>query len=566
MCTGLGVLVRSQLKAGNSNLYENWVLTDGTLVNNEKKATCLSSAPAATLSQISIYTSSLYNSQQLIKFDAKANAISVRCPAGSKPCTDGPVLFSFTSGIQEPQPFIDLSTSQGTSTNGAAQNHALILAKSDASLDGLQTSTVGSDQPNNYANQLASYRTPITRSLDNKELEAGTPLVNAAGELVGMRVSHASTLLSLDTLRPFLDATLPKVSSTSVVSPVYDNWKKGMDAYYQQMLDKAQPDFRNAYAANSNFQAAQQFASAGAQNSREVSRLIAPTPAPASGLSFLGLRFPYWQVAVLVGILLVLVALVLFMFWRARTKQRKRLDAELADAEQRATIEAQRIRLAEMEAAQGKGSASQSGSLAAQPAILKTGPLGTPALHCPRCGDLVAPEDNFCTNCQQQLLPADLAALSPEKPAFSGSPNGAHASVVPASPSSSSRSIAEQPTIVPAGAIAEQPTIVPGRSISEQPTIDIPAGSESTAPLDPEKTVPYAMRQLSGRRLGIVVGARSDPGIKRKYKPNEDSLFAAQGLVNSAQKPPMFGLFVVADGMGDMPMVKMPVAQLFKRL
>ncbi|GHO87936.1 hypothetical protein KSZ_59420 [Dictyobacter formicarum] len=537
------------MKSGNPNQYENWVLTDGTLVNNEKKATCLSSAPAATLSQISIYTSSLYNSQQVIKFDVKAGDISVHCPAGSKSCIDGPTLFSFTSGLQEPQPFVDLAANQGNSANNSGQNHALTLAKSDASLDGLQTSTVGSAQPDTYVNQLVQYRTPITKPQDDKTLEVGTPIVNTGGELVGLRSTHSGSVFSLDTLQPFLDATLPKVSNPSVVSPVYDNWKKGMDAYYQQMLDKAHTNFKNAYAANSKFQAAQQFALAGTGPAVEKSRAGgASAPAPANGFSLFGVNVPYWQIALLVGILFVLVVLALFWFWRGRVQQRKRLDSELADAEQRATIEAQRIRLAEMEASQGKGVTSQSGPLVAQPAVRKTGALGSQTLHCPRCGDQVTAADNFCTHCQQPLISADAGSMAHSQAASSGSPNGGtYGSAVPASPS---RSTAEQPTVVPARAIAEQPTIVPGRSIAEQPTVDMPAGSEKTAKLDSDKTVPYAMRQLSGRRLGIVAGARSDPGIKRKYKPNEDSLFAVQGLINGSQKPPMFGLFVVADGMG----------------
>ncbi len=50
--------------------------------------------------------------------------------------------------------------------------------------------------------------------------------------------------------------------------------------------------------------------------------------------------------------------------------------------------------------------------------------------------------------------------------------------------------------------------------------------------------------------MGLIVGTRSDPGIKRKHKPNEDSLFAAQGERTHNSQTQHFGLFVVADGMG----------------
>ncbi len=50
--------------------------------------------------------------------------------------------------------------------------------------------------------------------------------------------------------------------------------------------------------------------------------------------------------------------------------------------------------------------------------------------------------------------------------------------------------------------------------------------------------------------MSLVVGTRSNPGIKRQHKPNEDSLFAAQGERTLNSNAEQFGLFVVADGMG----------------
>jgi serine/threonine protein phosphatase PrpC len=59
------------------------------------------------------------------------------------------------------------------------------------------------------------------------------------------------------------------------------------------------------------------------------------------------------------------------------------------------------------------------------------------------------------------------------------------------------------------------------------------------------------VEQVSGRNLSLAVGTRTDPGIKRKHKPNEDSLFAMQGARTHSAQPEQFGLFVVADGMSD---------------
>jgi serine/threonine protein phosphatase PrpC len=51
--------------------------------------------------------------------------------------------------------------------------------------------------------------------------------------------------------------------------------------------------------------------------------------------------------------------------------------------------------------------------------------------------------------------------------------------------------------------------------------------------------------------LELQVGSQFDRGIRRKQSPNEDSLFAAQGVMHSLYAPPKpFALFMVADGMG----------------
>ncbi len=55
---------------------------------------------------------------------------------------------------------------------------------------------------------------------------------------------------------------------------------------------------------------------------------------------------------------------------------------------------------------------------------------------------------------------------------------------------------------------------------------------------------------LQDAPLQLVVGIGLDPGITRKNAPNEDSLFAIQGMRVTDDGPTPAGLFVVADGMG----------------
>ena len=53
--------------------------------------------------------------------------------------------------------------------------------------------------------------------------------------------------------------------------------------------------------------------------------------------------------------------------------------------------------------------------------------------------------------------------------------------------------------------------------------------------------------------LALHIGSQQDPGLRRKYWPNEDSLFVVQGAMPSTSPstpPTPFVLLVVADGMG----------------
>lgn len=65
----------------------------------------------------------------------------------------------------------------------------------------------------------------------------------------------------------------------------------------------------------------------------------------------------------------------------------------------------------------------------------------------------------------------------------------------------------------------------------------------------------YIQAQAQQPALTLHVGSQLDPGIRRKYRPNEDTLVVMQGLTPSdsartTQKP--FVLLLVADGMGGM--------------
>ncbi|HEX6110339.1 MAG TPA: protein phosphatase 2C domain-containing protein [Ktedonobacteraceae bacterium] len=60
----------------------------------------------------------------------------------------------------------------------------------------------------------------------------------------------------------------------------------------------------------------------------------------------------------------------------------------------------------------------------------------------------------------------------------------------------------------------------------------------------------HAEGQRQNSQLRLVFAMGSDPGITRKQKPNEDSLFAYQCIQTYTSQVQSFGVFVVADGMG----------------
>lgn len=65
-----------------------------------------------------------------------------------------------------------------------------------------------------------------------------------------------------------------------------------------------------------------------------------------------------------------------------------------------------------------------------------------------------------------------------------------------------------------------------------------------------EPGMPAVQQPLQKSSLRLEVGSASDPGIKRKNDPNEDSILSVHGTRVHHAWPHPFGLFIVADGVG----------------
>ncbi len=96
---------------------------------------------------------------------------------------------------------------------------------------------------------------------------------------------------------------------------------------------------------------------------------------------------------------------------------------------------------------------------------------------------------------------------------------------------------------------------VQSSALADYPTIDLKEAQQNGM-LDTDMTQPFSsfdrQRTMQGNEehIGFEVITNTSPGIKRQYKPNEDSLFAVRGIRNENGQPEQIGLFVVADGMG----------------
>ncbi|MBV9691919.1 MAG: protein phosphatase 2C domain-containing protein [Ktedonobacteraceae bacterium] len=332
--------------------------------------------------------------------------------------------------------------------------------------------------------------TPVTTAL--VQTEPGMPVVDGHGLLQALHLANGATA-DMQTIKSLLSQS--QELSNPPGNPVHDGWNAGIEQYYQGNRQAAHAFFLQAAQQNQEFAAA-----------RLLADQTAPPPAVSAEngkTSIDGVLIPNLLLA-LTG---VVVLILLFVFVHSYLHRRK-LKAEYVEAQHMAEMAVQRMK--ESQALQNSQMMQQAPQGAFPP---EARTLVPPSIRCARCGTVVQAGARFCPHCDLSLVPSD---------------SGKYPRVVP------------QP-LAP---------VTNTRSLAEQPTVEMsPSGQKNT--LSPSDTsLSHTLKQLHGRRLGFIVGTCSDAGIKRKHKPNEDSLFAAQGVRATGYSLQQVGLFVVADGMG----------------
>lgn len=509
-CTGLGTLVESKLTDSVRGIYQNVVLTDGTLVS-PGIASCGTAGSTSSLKSIEILASAEYTglsatNNVLGKLNCTlqagcADAVNETVTGISTNQNKSSTLFTFQSLAPEPYVNLDLITD-----TAPAVSYAVGLGQNGEAFPDLTVSN--SEVPQNYlrpnAKQIADASSSPSGSTP-AAFEPGTAVVDSSGILVALYLSDA-------TLQPLSQASLKgsPLLSSDATSVVKAHWDPGIDAFYAQNYVAANRSFQPILTVNADFKAPQVFYSQSLLRAVPTATPRPKTPPPSSDSDLL-VPFPLLlEIAGGVVVLLLLLMLILFGRSRRRKRELKRFEAEQLEAQRQAEEEVQRQRAQHFST--------------------------PPEVPCPNCRQPVRVGDTFCPFCRFPLSPSAsglgvrLAGNIPVPPVESAPP--------PPPPPPSVASISDQPTIhFPPN--AEPPTIVPERTLKR---------GKSTKNIQQQKS--QALPQVHGRNLQLVVGTRSDPGLKRKYKPNEDSLFAVQGARTHDSQPQQFGLFVVADGMG----------------
>jgi serine/threonine protein phosphatase PrpC len=525
--SGVGTIVSSSTVQQGTAL--NYVLTDGSLLTCGATPVAL----AITIYANNAYTNNASSAVTLAIINCasdlkKCTTNSSTQPASKTICTNdacntGAVLLPFFTTA--PQSYLTTTlTPAGSTFRITLGGPSAVVQPSTAS----NLSNLLPVVPGQQAIDTAATATP-TASSSTQFFEVGTPLVDNAGDLVSI---HTSTGES-----SFPSANIPPSTTNTLES----SWQTDITNFYSRNYTAVSNSAASIEKLNPVFLAA-----TGLKSVADTKLIPTPTTQPNNNNNnstqnnngFFGISTLVLAVAGLILLILVL-GLVSLVVARHR-RELARFEREQEAAGRTASLDAERIRMEETSRRISGPMAAQPGQVGHAGAPVQQGPspfiapIPSPGLqpvpvdlYCPNCNYPYTRGDTQCPNCHVLLSPSD---------------SGHHVRMVqpPSAP--------PQPPHPPVPNI-QSPVLMPASSMGEMPTQEFSPSQQSLAE---ETTVPFFRKApiFNGHDVSILAGSRSDPGIKRKQKPNEDSLLAVMGERTHNSLPQQFGLFVVADGMG----------------
>jgi len=408
-CTGLGTLVGSWSPASPTE-KNNWVLTDGTLVNT-KGGTCL----PGQLAGIQILANNAYTNNS----PGQALIGSLQChrPGQETICSDtepetisssaGAVLFSFHTDANHLQPFLLVDAQQGLGTPQgielASKNALTVTWPSRPVLTGTDTAQAYLT-PRLVDTTAGNNNSKTSTATSNSSSEPGMPIVDSNGKLVGMsltgnRLLTGQAILNLMNQVPALQSKA-QAKHTNILKTT---WDLGIQQYEASDYAHTQATLQRIENTNSQFLAPRTFERMAAAHMRN-SPNGAPTPTTGASHTQGGTLVLLFLIGLIAGLLiLITLLLVMFILRRFRKQILARFEAEQAEARLIAEREVQPQQNVIVE--KPKPAHLFQRVAPGEPKTSTVIVQSSPEIPCPNCGHAVRTNAAYCPYCHYWILP-----------------------------------------------------------------------------------------------------------------------------------------------------------------
>ncbi len=460
-CTGLGTLVGSWSPA-NPAEKNNWVLTDGALVNVNGQ-TCAPTTQGL-LTTIKLYANTTYTSNKTdqaligqlqcsLQTGQKATC-SDTVPETLLPAQSGAFLFSFHTDANHLQPFLRVDAHQGLGTPQgielASKNALTVTWPSRPVLTGTDTAQTYLT-PRLVDTTAGNNNSKTSTATSNSSSEPGMPIVDSNGNLVGMslagnRLLTGQAILNLMNQVPALQSKA-QAKHTNILNTT---WDLGIQQYEASDYAHAQATLQQIETTNQQFLAPRTFELTAAAHMHTGSN-GAPTPTTGASHTQGGTLVLLFLIGLIAGLLiLITLLLVMFILRRFRRQILARFEAEQAEArliaerevqpQQNVIVEKPKPALLLRRVAPGEPKTST--------VIVQS----SPEIPCPNCGHAVQTNAAYCPYCHYWILPvapgASPTVLTLPAPELPGSKKALPSSTaVPAQQTPVNGAVLDDPTI-----------------------------------------------------------------------------------------------------------------------